>query len=140
MLDGVDVGQKEQEPAPSLPASNASEMCLSITASTPSGARVVYVRRAYRNGRLKCTKTEGSVRAVPLQAVALEALDRLYRPGEGRLAGRLLSVGDEHDHSSRCAAFPELMGGLDDGVVERCAVVLVDADRLERRGDVVGRG
>ena len=29
-------------------------------------ARVVYVRRAYRNGRLKCTKTEGSVRAVPL--------------------------------------------------------------------------
>jgi hypothetical protein len=30
-------------------------------------ARVVYVRRAYRNGRLKCTKTEGSVRAVPLQ-------------------------------------------------------------------------
>jgi hypothetical protein len=37
----------------------------------------VYVRRAYRNGRLKCTKTEGSVRAVPLQAVALEALDRL---------------------------------------------------------------
>src|SRR4051812_967477 len=40
-------------------------------------ARVVYVRRAYRNGRLKCTKTEGSVRAVPLQAVALEALERL---------------------------------------------------------------
>jgi integrase len=40
-------------------------------------ARVVYVERAYRNGRLKCTKTEGSVRAVPLQAVALEALDRL---------------------------------------------------------------
>jgi len=33
----------------------------------------VYVRRAYRNGRLKCTKTEGSVRAVPLQAIALEA-------------------------------------------------------------------
>jgi integrase len=40
-------------------------------------ARVVYVRRAYRNGRLKCTKTEGSVRAVPLQAIALEALERL---------------------------------------------------------------
>ena len=37
----------------------------------------MYVRRAYRNGRLKCTKTEGSVRAVPLQAVALEALERL---------------------------------------------------------------
>ena len=40
-------------------------------------ARVVYVRRAYRNGRLKCTKTEGSVRAVPLQEVALEAIARL---------------------------------------------------------------
>ena len=30
-------------------------------------ARVVFVRRAYRNGRLKCTKTEGSVRAVPFR-------------------------------------------------------------------------
>ncbi len=40
-------------------------------------ARVVYVRRAYRNGRVKCTKTETSVRAVPLQAIALAALERL---------------------------------------------------------------
>src|SRR5204862_2486184 len=40
-------------------------------------ARVVYVRRAYRNGRLKCTKTESSVRAVPLQGTALAALDQL---------------------------------------------------------------
>jgi integrase len=40
-------------------------------------ARVVYVRRAFRNGRIKCPKTEGSVRAVPLQAIALEALDQL---------------------------------------------------------------
>ena len=39
-------------------------------------ARVVYVRRAFSNGRLKCTKTEASIRAVPLQAIALEALDR----------------------------------------------------------------
>ena len=38
---------------------------------------VVYVRRALRNGRLKSTKTEGSVRAVPLQSIALEALDQL---------------------------------------------------------------
>jgi integrase len=35
---------------------------------------VLYVRRAYRNGNVKCTKTEGSVRAVPLQAIALDAL------------------------------------------------------------------
>ena len=40
-------------------------------------ARVVYVRRAYRNGRLKCTKTERSVRAVPLQEIALEAIASL---------------------------------------------------------------
>jgi integrase len=38
---------------------------------------VVYVRRAYANGRLKHTKTQLSTRAVPLQAKALEALDRL---------------------------------------------------------------
>jgi len=35
------------------------------------------VRRAFRNGRIKCPKTEGSVRAVPLQAVALDALEQL---------------------------------------------------------------
>jgi integrase len=38
---------------------------------------VVYVRRAYANGRLKHTKTRLSTRAVPLQAIALEALHRL---------------------------------------------------------------
>jgi integrase len=40
-------------------------------------ARVVYVRRSFGRGRLKCPKTEASVRAVPLQAVALTALDQL---------------------------------------------------------------
>jgi integrase len=39
-------------------------------------ARVVYVRRSFTKGRLKCTKTEASVRAVPLQAIALDALER----------------------------------------------------------------
>jgi integrase len=38
---------------------------------------VVYVRRAYANGRLKHTKTRLSTRAAPLQAIALDALDRL---------------------------------------------------------------
>ena len=38
---------------------------------------VVYIRRAYANGRLKHTKTRLSTRAVPLQAKALEALDGL---------------------------------------------------------------
>jgi hypothetical protein len=38
---------------------------------------VVYVQRAFANGRLKNTKTRLSTRAVPLQSIALEALDRL---------------------------------------------------------------
>ena len=38
---------------------------------------VVYVRRAFANGRIKNTKTRLSTRAVPLQTKALEALDRL---------------------------------------------------------------
>jgi integrase len=48
-------------------------------------ARVVYVRRALRNGRLKSTKTEGSIRAVPLQAIALAALDQLRADSESQL-------------------------------------------------------
>jgi integrase len=40
-------------------------------------ARVVYVRRSFGKGRLKCTKTETSVRAVPLQAIALAAVEQL---------------------------------------------------------------
>ena len=45
-------------------------------------AGVVQIRRAYANGRVKQTKTRLSRRAVPLQAIALEALDRLA-PREG---------------------------------------------------------
>jgi integrase len=49
-------------------------------------AQVVYVRRTFRNGRIKTPKTKASVRAVPLQAIALAALDELPRPGpEGLL-------------------------------------------------------
>jgi len=40
-------------------------------------AGVVQVRRAYANGRVKHPKTRLSRRAVPLQAIALEALDQL---------------------------------------------------------------
>src|SRR6266852_5550129 len=47
-------------------------------------AGVVYVRRAFANGGLKHTKTRLSTRAVPLQAVALAALDRLP-PSENSL-------------------------------------------------------
>jgi integrase len=44
-------------------------------------AGVVQIRRAYANGRVKQTKTRLSRRAVPLQAIAVEALDQL-RPRE----------------------------------------------------------
>jgi integrase len=37
----------------------------------------VYVRRTFRSGRIKMPKTKASVRAVPLQAIALAALDEL---------------------------------------------------------------
>ena len=40
-------------------------------------AGVVQIRRAYANGRVKQTKTRLSRRAVPLQAIAVEALDRV---------------------------------------------------------------
>jgi integrase len=48
-------------------------------------ARVLYVRRAYRNGWIKWPKTEASVRAVPLQMIALAALERLPANGRSRL-------------------------------------------------------
>jgi integrase len=44
-------------------------------------AGVIQIRRAYANGRVKQTKTRRSRRAVPLQAIALGALDQL-RPGK----------------------------------------------------------
>jgi integrase len=39
-------------------------------------ARVVYVHRSFTKGRLKCPKTETSRRAVPLQTIALEAIEQ----------------------------------------------------------------
>jgi integrase len=45
-------------------------------------AGVVQIRRAYANGRVKHTKTRLSRRAVPLQAIAVDALDQL-RPRQG---------------------------------------------------------
>jgi integrase len=47
-------------------------------------AGVVQIRRAYANGRVKHTKTRLSRRAVPLQGIALEALDQL-QPREDSL-------------------------------------------------------
>jgi len=47
--------------------------------------RVVYVRRSFTRGELKLPKTEASHRAVPLQARALDALDRACPSEESEL-------------------------------------------------------
>ena len=77
-------------------------------------ARVVYVRRAFRNGRLKCTKTEGSVRAVPLQAIALEALERLPAGAETELLFPSLRGGyfDLHNFRTRDWKPAQLAAGI----------------------------
>jgi len=46
---------------------------------------VVYVRRSYTRGELKFPKTEASMRAVPLQARAFDALDRISDSGSSPL-------------------------------------------------------
>lgn len=48
-------------------------------------AHVLYVRRACRNGRVKTPKTRASLRAVPLQATALAALDQLSSESDSSL-------------------------------------------------------
>jgi integrase len=39
-------------------------------------ARVAYVHRSFTKGRLKSPKTEASRRAVPLQTIAVDAIQR----------------------------------------------------------------
>jgi integrase len=48
-------------------------------------ARVAYVNRSFGKGRLTTPKTEASIRAVPLQARALAALDQLQHGGNDDL-------------------------------------------------------
>jgi integrase len=48
-------------------------------------ARVVYVQRSFTKGRLKCPKTEASRRAVPLQTIALDAIERQRSSGHASL-------------------------------------------------------
>src|ERR671914_1284946 len=48
-------------------------------------ARVVYIHRSFTKGRLKCPKTEASRRAVPLQTIALDALEQQRAGRRGAL-------------------------------------------------------
>src|SRR5438093_1363853 len=77
-------------------------------------ARVVYLRRALRNGRLKSTKTEGSIRAVPLQAVALAALDQLSTDRDSQLLFPSLRGGyfDLHNFRNRYWRPAQIAAGI----------------------------
>jgi integrase len=76
--------------------------------------RVVYVRRAYRNGRVKWPKTVASIPAVPLPTVALAGLERL--PGNGRSPLVFPSPGggyfDLHNFRNRCWKRAQLAAGI----------------------------
>jgi integrase len=78
-------------------------------------ARVVYVRRSFGKGRLKCTKTETSVRAVPLQAIALAALDQLPSRAPNELLFPAITGGylDLHNFRNRDWKPAQLAAGIE---------------------------
>jgi integrase len=78
-------------------------------------SRVVYVRLSFGKGRLKCTKTETSVRAVPLQAIAFAALDELPAGGPSDLLFRGVNGGylDLHNFRNRDWRPAQSAAGID---------------------------
>jgi integrase len=78
-------------------------------------ARVVYVRRAFAHGRLKNPKTRRSIRAVPLQVIALEALHRLPARRETPLVFPAPRGGylDLHNFSRRAWKAAQLAVGIE---------------------------
>ncbi len=78
-------------------------------------AHVAYVRRSFSKGRLKCTKTESSVRAVPLQAIALAALERLPSVAATDLLFPAINGGylDLHNFRNRKWKPAQLAAGID---------------------------
>jgi integrase len=79
------------------------------------GARVLHVRRSFSYGRLKRAKTDASLRAVPLQAIALEAVDRLPPRLETPLLFPSLQGGylDLHNFRARAWKRAQLAAGID---------------------------
>jgi integrase len=77
-------------------------------------ARVVYVRRAYRNGRVKWPKTEASIRAVPLPTIALTGLERLPATGQSPLVFPSPNGDyfDLHNFRNRCWKPAQLRAGI----------------------------
>jgi integrase len=78
-------------------------------------ARVAYVRRAFSKGTLRCTKTEASVRAVPLQAIALAALDHLPTQTQTSLLFPTVRGGylDLHNFRNRNWKAAQLAAGIE---------------------------
>jgi hypothetical protein len=74
----------------------------------------VYVRRSFGKGRLRCTKTETSVRAVPLQAIALAALDQLPAGSPSELLFPAVNGGylDLHNFRNRDWKPAQLAAGI----------------------------
>jgi integrase len=78
-------------------------------------ARIVYVRRAFAHGRLKNPKTRRSMRAVPLQSIALAALDRVPARQETPLVFPASRGGylDLHNFSRRAWKAAQLAAGIE---------------------------
>jgi integrase len=78
-------------------------------------ARADYVRKAFAHGRLKNPKTRRSMRAVPLQAIALEALDRFPARQETPLVFPAPRGGylDLHNFSRRAWKAAQLAAGIE---------------------------
>jgi integrase len=78
-------------------------------------ARIVYVRRAFVHGRLKSPKTRRSMRAVPLQSIALQALDRLPASREMQLVFPAPRGGylDLHNFSRRAWKAAQFAAGIE---------------------------
>src|SRR6266511_3712444 len=78
-------------------------------------ARVVYVHRSFTKGRLKCPKTEASRRAVPLQTIALEALQQQQSGREGALVFPAERGGylDRHNFRNREWKPAQLTAGIE---------------------------
>jgi len=67
---------------------------------------VVYVRRSFTRSELKFPKTEASMRAVPLQARALDALDRINDGNGSPLLFRASGVLSTSTTSARSSGGP----------------------------------
>jgi integrase len=78
-------------------------------------ARVVYVHRSFTKGRLKCPKTEASRRAVPLQAIAVDAIARQPASRQSALVFPAERGGylDLHNFRNRAWKPAQLAAGLE---------------------------